>query len=166
VQSIFELTVAAYVEVARAVLRPVVPLASGVLSVFAAWMLYAVFVPSGQAQDFFSAAAQVDVGVLVALMLAFGAERSLRRPTWLERQARVGILVLTAIGTASSLTGTLVTGSDIASGVLFGFSWGGTTAGVTGLFLLLLDRVDKDMPRVANATDDEQQRAEERDDDM
>jgi hypothetical protein len=133
-----EAVLGAYVNVGRSILRAVVPLISGVLSGVAAAVLYAVFLRSGETGDFFPSAAQVDAGLLVALVVEAGVVRARLRPTWLQLQAQVGTLVLAAIGMASSLVGTVLTGSTIAIGAAFALSWGGTSAGVIGLFVLAL----------------------------
>jgi hypothetical protein len=132
----------AAIDVGRSLLKAVVPLIVGLISAVIAGTLYAVFLPGARIHDYFSAAAQVGAGVLVALIVELRADTDLLQISFLQRQARVGILILTAIGCASSLTGIVITGSAVADGFLFGLSWGGSTAGVTGLFLLVLNRFD------------------------
>jgi hypothetical protein len=135
------LTVDLINDLSRSVRKASVPLVLGLISGAIAGVLYLVFLPAEpRVQDYFSAAAQVGVGVLLALVVELRAERSFAEASYLERQGRVGIVILTAVGCAGSLAGTLVSGSAPASGLLFGLSWGGTTAGVAGLFQLLLNR--------------------------
>ncbi len=129
-------------DLGRSLVKAMVPLALGLLAGVIAGVLYAVFVPDTRIPDYFSSAAQVAAGVLVALVVELRADRDFGRASPLQRQTRVGILILAGIGCASSLAGTLVAGSTVTIAFLFGLSWGGSTAGVIGLFMLLLNRFD------------------------
>ena len=143
IESLVVATVGLIGDVTRSVARAMVALFLGVALGTVAGLLYAVFRPvETQVHDYFSAASQVGVGVLIALVVELRATKGFLEASFLERQPRVGTLILTAVGCCASLAGTLVTGSAVASGSLFGLSWGGSTAGVTGLFMLLLYRAD------------------------
>jgi hypothetical protein len=111
-------------------------------------LLYVGFLADTQIAGFFSASAQMGIGVLVALAVELRSEAVAMDPeTWQQAEARARALLLAAIGSTSSLIGTLITGSAIVSGLPFALTWGGTMAGVASLTLLVLNRFDRSWDR-------------------
>jgi hypothetical protein len=113
-----------------------VPLTFGLLCVTVSAVGYAWQLADQHLGSYFSSAAQVGVGVLVALIVE-GAVRGTDDDP-LVRGLRAGTLALTAAGTAASLIGLVVSGA-VAGGVMFGLAWGGLAAGVVGLLVFAGD---------------------------
>jgi hypothetical protein len=113
----------------------VVPLVFGLLCGLVATGIYAWQLADADLSDFFGSAAQVGIGVLVALVL--DSVRPGARDA-LARSLHAGTVALTAVGTTWALIGVLVSG-PIVSGVAFALTWGGIAAGVLGLLIFVGD---------------------------
>jgi hypothetical protein len=117
-----------------AVSRALVPLLLGTVCACVAGGLYAVFLAHQTIAGFFSSAATIAAGVLIALIV-----NGLRPDEVLgvDHDIRAGTVALAAVGAFSAITGELVTGSTIVRGLLFALAWGGLMAGVLGLVFFL-----------------------------
>jgi hypothetical protein len=120
----------------RVLREAAVPLTFGIVCAGVSAGGYAWQLADQDLGSYFSAAAQVGVGVLVSLIIE-GAVTG-RDDEALVRGLRAGTLALTAAGTAASLLGLLVS-ADIATGVMFALTWGGLAAGVLGLLVFVGD---------------------------
>jgi hypothetical protein len=118
--------------------RAVVPLLVGIVCACIAGALYATFLVSEKIGGFFSSAAGIATGLLIALIV-----NGLRRDDaqGVDPSIRAGTVALAAIGLFSAMTGQLVTGSTVLRGFLFALAWGGLMAGVLGLVFFLSTHV-------------------------
>ena len=113
------------------------PLAFGALCGLIAAVLFAILRPDDRLTTFFGAAAEVGVGILIALIV----ERVVRQSDDPRVQrASAGTVTLAGLGTAAALVGLLITGSTVARAAAFTLTWGGLGAGVTGLFVFVTER--------------------------
>jgi hypothetical protein len=114
----------------QALVRAVVPLVVGLIAAALAAVLFVLLLTGAELGGFFSDAASVGIGVLIALVVN-GSLRGTSQP--LAQEIRAGTIALSAIGTLGALVGQLSTGSAALRGISFALTWGGMTAGVLGL---------------------------------
>jgi hypothetical protein len=114
----------------QALVRAVVPLLAGLVAAGLAAVAFVVLLRGALLDSFFSDAAAVGIGVLIALVVN-GSLRATSQP--LAREIRAGTIALSATGTLAALVGQLSTGSAVLRGIFFALTWGGMTAGVLGL---------------------------------
>jgi hypothetical protein len=124
----------------KSIRRAAVPLVGGLLASAVAAVVYFVSQREASIDDFFSAGAQVAVGVLVALVVELRASH-VAAGDLAARQAREGTIALCAIAVGTALLGVLLSGagdvSSIARGAAFSLTWGGMVAGVIGLLMFV-----------------------------
>jgi hypothetical protein len=126
-----------------AIVAAIVPLTFGVLAAAVSGAVYAWQLAGADLGNFFGAAAQVGVGLLIALAIEGVTRESDANEGeplvhYLLRSLRIGAGVLTAIGTTAALTGLLASGT-IITGVAFALTWGGLAAGLFGLLVFVGD---------------------------
>lgn len=114
----------------QALVRALVPLLAGLAAAGLAAVLFVLLLSGAQLDSFFSDAASVGIGVLIALVVN-GSLREASGP--LAREVRAGTVALSAVGTLGALVGQLSTGAAVLRGIFFALTWGGMTAGVLGL---------------------------------
>ena len=117
-----------------AISRAVVPLILGIFCAGVAGGFYAVFLADQGIGGFFSSAAGIATGVLIALIVN-GLARD--PATSVDPDIRTGTVALAAVGLFSALVGELITGGAALRGILFALVWGGMMAGVLGLVFFL-----------------------------
>lgn len=125
------------------IVAAIVPFTFGVLAAVVSGALYAWQLTAVDLGNFFGAAAQVGVGLLIALAIEGVTRESVANEReklvrYLLRSLRVGAGVLTAVGTTGALIGLLVSGT-IITGVAFALTWGGLAAGLFGLLIFVGD---------------------------
>jgi hypothetical protein len=124
----------------KSIVRGVVPALLGLIAACIAGVLYAVFLEDGRVGGFFASASGVAIGVLLALIVN-GLARA--QSDEVRREMLAGSVAVAAIGAFCALTGQLVTGSALATGILFALTWGGMTAGVLGLVFFVREDLDR-----------------------
>ena len=116
-----------------ALYEALVPLLFGATCAGAAAVLYVAFLRDADLVNFYSAASQVGVGLLVVLIVEGVVARGDDPST---RPLRAGTVAMAAFGTLCALAGVLVT-ATFPRGILFALTWGGVGTGMIGLFVFV-----------------------------